>query len=51
MFVVIDDHVNIQIINEVIWAMTARTCPPRDIIIIENTPTLLLRGETRFEDW
>jgi 4-hydroxy-3-polyprenylbenzoate decarboxylase len=25
--------------NEVIWAITARTDPKRDIIIIENAPT------------
>jgi 4-hydroxy-3-polyprenylbenzoate decarboxylase len=39
MFVVVDDDVNIQDINDVIWAMTARTDPRRDIMIIENTPT------------
>lgn len=39
MFVVVDDDVNIQDMNEVIWAVTARTDPKRDIIIIENTPT------------
>jgi 4-hydroxy-3-polyprenylbenzoate decarboxylase len=39
MFVVVDDDVNIQDINEVIWAMTARTDPRRDIMIIENAPT------------
>ena len=39
MFVVVDDDVNIQDINEVIWATTARTDPRRDIMIIENAPT------------
>jgi 4-hydroxy-3-polyprenylbenzoate decarboxylase len=39
MFVVVDDDVNIQDTNEVIWAMTARTDPRRDIMIIENAPT------------
>ena len=39
MFVVVDDDVNIQDMNEVIWAVTARTDPKRDIIIIENAPT------------
>jgi 4-hydroxy-3-polyprenylbenzoate decarboxylase len=39
MFVVVDDDVNVQDINEVVWAVTARTDPKRDIIIIENAPT------------
>jgi 4-hydroxy-3-polyprenylbenzoate decarboxylase len=39
MFVVVDDDINIQDMNEVIWAVTARTDPKRDIIIIENAPT------------
>ena len=39
MFVVVDDDVTIQDMNEVIWAVTARTDPKRDIIIIENAPT------------
>src|ERR687896_2731417 len=39
MFVVVDEDVNIQDINEVIWAMTARTDPRRDIMIIENAPS------------
>ncbi len=39
MFVVVDDDVNVQDMNEVIWAVTARTDPKRDIIIIENAPT------------
>jgi 4-hydroxy-3-polyprenylbenzoate decarboxylase len=39
MFVVVDDDVNVQDMNEVVWAVTARTDPKRDIIIIENTPT------------
>jgi 4-hydroxy-3-polyprenylbenzoate decarboxylase len=39
MFVVVDDDVNVQDMNEVVWAVTARTDPKRDIIIIENAPT------------
>jgi 4-hydroxy-3-polyprenylbenzoate decarboxylase len=39
MFVVVDDDVNIQDMNEVIWAVTARTDPSRDIMIVGNAPT------------
>jgi 4-hydroxy-3-polyprenylbenzoate decarboxylase len=39
MFVVVDEDVNVQDMNEVVWAVTARTDPKRDIIIIENAPT------------
>ena len=38
-FVVVDDDVNIQDMNEVIWAVTARTDPSRDIMIVDNAPT------------
>ena len=39
MFVVVDDHVNIHDMNDVIWAVTTRTDAARDTIIIDNTPT------------
>ena len=39
MIVVVDDDVNIHNMNEVIWAVTTRSDPKRDVILIENTPT------------
>ncbi len=39
MFVVVDNDVNVQDMDDVIWAITARTDPKRDIMIIENAPT------------
>jgi 4-hydroxy-3-polyprenylbenzoate decarboxylase len=39
MFVVVDHDVNVHDMNDVIWAMTTRTDPKRDIMIIENVPT------------
>ncbi|MGI8834165.1 MAG: UbiD family decarboxylase domain-containing protein, partial [Nitrososphaeraceae archaeon] len=39
MFVVVDNDVDIQDMNEVIWAVTARTDPSRDIMIVDNAPT------------
>lgn len=39
MFVVVDDDVNIQDMNDIIWAVTARTDPSRDIMIVDNAPT------------
>lgn len=39
MFVVVDGDVNVHDMNEVIWALTTRTDPARDTIIINNTPT------------
>ncbi|MEX0855332.1 MAG: menaquinone biosynthesis decarboxylase [Nitrosopumilaceae archaeon] len=38
-FVVVDDDVNVQDMNDVIWAITTRTDAARDTIIINNTPT------------
>ena len=37
--VVVDDDVNIHNMNEVIWAVTTRSDPKRDVTLIENTPT------------
>jgi 4-hydroxy-3-polyprenylbenzoate decarboxylase len=39
MFVVVDDDINVQNMDEVLWAITARTDPARDTIIIDNAPT------------
>ena len=39
MFVVVDDDINVHDMNDVIWAITTRTDPARDTIIINNTPT------------
>ncbi|MGC2387377.1 MAG: menaquinone biosynthesis decarboxylase [Nitrososphaeraceae archaeon] len=39
MFVVVDDDINIQNMDEVLWAITARTDPARDTIVIDNAPT------------
>jgi 4-hydroxy-3-polyprenylbenzoate decarboxylase len=39
MFIVVDDDINIHNVNEVIWAVTARTDPKRDIMIVDNAPT------------
>lgn len=39
MFIVVDHDVNVHDMNDVIWAVTTRTDPKRDIMIIENAPT------------
>jgi 4-hydroxy-3-polyprenylbenzoate decarboxylase len=39
MFVVVDSDVNVQDINDVIWAVTTRADPARDTVIINNAPT------------
>lgn len=39
MIVVFDDDVNIRNLSEVIWAMTTRTDPARDTVIIPNAVT------------
>jgi 4-hydroxy-3-polyprenylbenzoate decarboxylase len=38
-FVVVDYEINVHDINEVIWAITTKSDPKRDVIIIDNTPT------------
>jgi 4-hydroxy-3-polyprenylbenzoate decarboxylase len=38
-FIVVDHDINIQNIDEVIWAVTTRADPKRDTIIIDNCPT------------
>jgi 4-hydroxy-3-polyprenylbenzoate decarboxylase len=39
MFIVVDDDVNVQNMDEVIWAVTARTDPKRDVMMVDNAPT------------
>jgi 4-hydroxy-3-polyprenylbenzoate decarboxylase len=39
MFVVVDHDIDVNNINEVMWAITTKTDPKRDVIIIENAPT------------
>ncbi|MGD1835936.1 MAG: menaquinone biosynthesis decarboxylase [Nitrososphaeraceae archaeon] len=38
-FVVVDHDINVHDINDVIWAITTRSDPKRDTLIIDNTPT------------
>ena len=38
-FVVVDEDINVHSMDDVIWAITTRTDPARDTIIINNTPT------------
>jgi 4-hydroxy-3-polyprenylbenzoate decarboxylase len=36
--IVVDDDVNVRDWNDVIWAITTRMDPARDLTILENTP-------------
>lgn len=36
--IVVDDDINIRNWKDVIWAMTTRTDPVRDALLVENTP-------------
>ena len=38
-FVVVDHDINVHNMNDVMWAITTRTDPKRDTIIVDNTPT------------
>lgn len=38
-FIVVDDDVNVQNMDDVIWAVTTRADPKRDIMILDNVPT------------
>ena len=38
-FIVVDDDVNVHSMDDVLWAVTTRTDPARDTLIIDNTPT------------
>ena len=38
-FVVVDDDVNVHDMNEVVWAITTRCDPKRDVTIISDAPT------------
>ncbi len=39
MFVTVDHDINVHDMDEVIWAVTTRTDPKRDLMFIENAPT------------
>jgi 4-hydroxy-3-polyprenylbenzoate decarboxylase len=39
MFVTVDHDINVHDMNEVLWAVTTRTDPKRDLMFIENAPT------------
>jgi len=39
MFIVVDSEINVHDMNDVIWALTTRTDPARDTVIINNAPT------------
>ncbi len=38
-FIVVDEDVNVHDMNDVIWALTTRTDPARDTLIVDNAPT------------
>lgn len=38
-FVIVDSDIDVHNINEVLWAVTTRSDPKRDTIVIENAPT------------
>lgn len=39
MIIVVDDDVDVHNMDEVIWAVTARCNPARDILVLDNMPT------------
>lgn len=39
MFIVVDHDIDVNNLDEVIWAVTTKSDPKRDILIIENVPT------------
>ncbi|MEM0367786.1 MAG: UbiD family decarboxylase, partial [Candidatus Nitrosocaldus sp.] len=39
MMIVVDDDVDVHNMDEVIWAVTARCNPARDILVLDNVPT------------
>jgi 4-hydroxy-3-polyprenylbenzoate decarboxylase len=39
MFVTVDHDINVHDMDEVLWAVTTRTDPKRDLMFIENAPT------------
>ena len=39
MFITVDHDINVHDMDEVLWAVTTRTDPKRDLMIIENAPT------------
>jgi len=47
MLVVVDDDINIHSMDDVIWAVTTRVDPARDIMILDNVPTDTLDPSSR----
>ena len=39
MLVIVDEDVNVHDMNDVIWAITTRTDPARDIMLLDRVPT------------
>jgi 4-hydroxy-3-polyprenylbenzoate decarboxylase len=39
MLIVVDDDINVHDINDVIWAVTTRTDPARDTLVLQGAPT------------
>ena len=39
MFITVDHEINVHDMDEVLWAVTTRTDPKRDLMLIENAPT------------
>jgi 4-hydroxy-3-polyprenylbenzoate decarboxylase len=39
MFITVDHDINVHDMDEVLWALTTRTDPKRDLMLIENAPT------------
>ena len=39
MFITVDHDINVHDMDEVLWAVTTRTDPKRDLMLIENAPT------------
>jgi 4-hydroxy-3-polyprenylbenzoate decarboxylase len=39
MLIIVDEDVNIHDMNDVLWAVTTRTDPSRDILIVDRAPT------------
>lgn len=39
MFIVVDENINVHNMDQVIWAVTTKSDPKRDTMVIENAPT------------
>ena len=49
--IVVDEDVDVHNVNDVIWAVTTRSDPKRDTILIDNSPTDTLDPLPRFLIW